>query len=171
MISPSAPPQQQSRDSASLTLRRARGSDAPAIADIALSIELDVNSRYIYALWCRDFADFTAVAVDGSAVAGFIMCYPRPPAPDHLFIWQAGTRPEYRGLGLAGSLLKHVHAPRFTYVDCTVTPSNTSSLRFLQKFADDKGASLAVTPFLNEDVLGGTEHEREDLVSIGPIVG
>ncbi len=149
-------------------LRKAAPADAPGIAALAHAVELDQNSQYIYSLWCHDFSDFTAVADDDAAIAGFIMCYPRPASPNRLFIWQAGTLPEYRGLGLAGALLHQVHSSRFDFVECTVTPSNTSSLRFLQKFADDVAAPLTVTPFLSESVLGAG-HEREDLVSVGPI--
>ncbi|MDF3285489.1 diaminobutyrate acetyltransferase [Gordonia sp. N1V] len=154
---------------ARLRLRRVTTADAPAIIDIARTAGLDTNSPYIYGLWCHDFSEYTAVAADDDHVAGFIMCYPRPAQPDHLFIWQAGVLPAYRGRGLAGDLLHHVHTGRFTYVECTVTPSNSSSLQFLRKFADDLNAPLRVAPFLDDTVFGATGHEPEDLVSIGPI--
>ena len=153
------------------TRPKARGAttaDASDIVEIVRAAGLDQNSHYIYSLWCHDFSDYTAVAVDNGVVVGFIMCYPRPDAVDHLFIWQAGVLPAYRGFGLAGMLLHHVYTSSFSFVECSVTPSNSSSLKFLRKFADDVAAPFLVTDFLDESVLG-SGHEREDLVSIGPI--
>ncbi|MET4050530.1 MULTISPECIES: diaminobutyrate acetyltransferase [unclassified Rhodococcus (in: high G+C Gram-positive bacteria)] len=151
-------------------LRNVTPNDASAIFRIARTVELDMNSHYIYTLWCRDYSEYTAIALDDNGgVLGFIMCYPRPSDPDHLFIWQAGIIPEARGLGLAVALLHHVFSGKFSYVECTITPNNSASLRFLQKFADQVGAPLKISLFLSEEDLGGSGHEREDLVSIGAI--
>ncbi|MDT7748845.1 MAG: L-2,4-diaminobutyric acid acetyltransferase, partial [Pseudonocardiales bacterium] len=49
---------------------------------------LDVNSRYAYLLWCRDFAETTVVARAGRRVLGFVTGYRRPEEPNTLLVWQ-----------------------------------------------------------------------------------
>lgn len=151
-----------------IVLRNVTSTDGSTLIRIARQTTLDVNSDYIYHLWSADFHSYTALAEVDGVPAGFIMCYPRPEFPDRLFIWQAGILSQFRGMRLAVLLLDHVWDRRFSHVECTVTPSNRASLRFLEKFAEDKLASISVEPFISEEMLGGG-HEREDLVTIGPI--
>jgi L-2,4-diaminobutyric acid acetyltransferase len=54
------------------------------------------------------------------------------------------------------------------FVEATVTPSNHSSLKFLQNFADQAGAKLVSRPLFSTDVLEDG-HEPENLIRIGPI--
>lgn len=151
------------------TLRHPCVADAAQIHDIVVTSGLDVNSRYIYNRWCADFSATTALAERGGEVAAFIMCYPRPVDSARMFIWQAGVRDRYQGLGLAGRLLNFV-SDGYRYIECTVAPSNRASLRFLQKFATERGGRFTVTPFLTEEDLGHG-HEPEELVVIGPLQG
>src|ERR1044071_5939116 len=81
-----------------------RGTDDPAQGSLRLSTptpadgppmwalardagSLDVNSRYAYLLWCRDFSASSVVARSGNRLAGFITGYRRPDSPDTLFVW------------------------------------------------------------------------------------
>jgi L-2,4-diaminobutyric acid acetyltransferase len=66
---------------------------------------LDVNSKYAYLLWCRDFAETSTVARLGNQVLGFITGYRRPDEPRTLLVWQVAVHDSARGQGLAGRLL------------------------------------------------------------------
>ena len=53
---------------------------------------LDLNSSYSYLLWCRDFADTSAVARDETGEpVGFVTGYVRPERPDTLLVWQVAV--------------------------------------------------------------------------------
>jgi L-2,4-diaminobutyric acid acetyltransferase len=85
--------------------------DGPLMWGLALeSGGLDVNSRYAYLLWCRDFAATSIVARSGDRLAGFITGYRRPDAPDTLFVWQVAVGPDFRRRGLASRMLDHLVA-------------------------------------------------------------
>ncbi|WP_460540359.1 diaminobutyrate acetyltransferase [Glycomyces halotolerans] len=136
---------------------------------------LDVNSRYAYLLWCRDFADTSVVARDAEGrVAGFITGYRRPSAPDTYFTWQVAVSPGFRRRGLARRMLDHVvgalrpHGVRF--VETTVTPDNKASMRLFESFADANDATLTKDVLFSEQELG-SGHEPEVLHRIGPLDG
>src|SRR2546430_1752292 len=90
------------------------------------SRKLDLNSPYVYLLWCRDFADTSVVAkMDGEPV-GFVTGYRRPTAPETALVWQVAVDASQRGRGLAGKLLDELFT-RLTrrgvrYLETTITP-------------------------------------------------
>lgn len=133
---------------------------------------LDVNSRYAYLLWCRDFADTTVVARSRDRLAGFITGYRRPDAPDTLFVWQVAVGPEFRRRGLASRMLDHlVESLRdkgVRFVEATVTPENKASLQLFASFAEARGAALTRDVLFSEHQLG-SDHEPEVLQRIGPL--
>ncbi|MFC3491164.1 diaminobutyrate acetyltransferase [Glycomyces rhizosphaerae] len=136
---------------------------------------LDVNSRYAYLLWCRDFASTSVVARDTQGViAGFITGYRRPEAPDVYFVWQVAVAPGFRRRGLARTMLDHaVHRMRSNgvrFVETTVTPDNKASMRLFESFAEANGADLTRDVLFSERELG-SGHEPEVLHRIGPIAG
>lgn len=95
---------------------------------------LDVNSRYAYILWCRDFARTSVIARrdDGRAV-GYVTGYLRP-ENGALFIWQVCVDPVARGAGLAGRMLDAVWEQAVAVggaerMETTITPDNASSIR------------------------------------------
>lgn len=103
--------------------------------------ELDLNSPYSYLLWCRDFADTTAVARDASGrPVGFVTGYLRPDAPETLFVWQVAVEGSHRGSGVAGTLLDALTARvaaehGVSRVEATVTPGNLASDRLFRSYA------------------------------------
>ena len=151
-------------------------SDGPKLWDLASAAgNLDVNSRYHYLLWCRDFADTTVVArsADGRA-AGFLTGYRRPSAPETFFVWQVAVSPDFRRRGLARRMLDHLvdslRSRGVRYVEATVTPDNKASMRLFESFAEANGADLALDVLFSERELG-SGHEPEVLHRIGPLAG
>lgn len=136
---------------------------------------LDVNSRYAYVLWCRDFAVSSVIARrvgDGRAV-GFVTGYRPPEGPDTLFIWQVCVDPVARGAGLAGRMLDAVWdrtaaATGVVRMRTTITPDNESSIRLFTSFATRHDTTIERSDLFGPDLLGD-DHEPEDLYSIGPI--
>ena len=133
---------------------------------------LDVNSRYAYLLWCRDFADTTVVARDEDRLAGFITGYLRPQAPDTYFVWQVAVGENHRRRGLARRMLDHVvgtlRPQGVRFVEATVTPDNKASIRLFESFAEANGATMGVDVLFSERELG-PGHEPELLHRIGPL--
>ena len=136
------------------------------------SAALDVNSRYSYLLWCRDFAASSVTVRDGSRLAGFITGFIRPQAPDTLFVWQVAVADSHRRRGLARRMLDHLVtrlAPGgVNYVEATVTPDNTPSTRLFTSFATAHGANLTRDELFSETTLGDG-HSAEVLFRIGPL--
>ncbi|WP_205325340.1 diaminobutyrate acetyltransferase [Glycomyces sp. YM15] len=134
---------------------------------------LDVNSRYAYLLWCRDFAATSVVARDPrGTIAGFITGYRRPEAPDVYFVWQVAVAPGFRRRGLARTMLDHavvrMRSNGVRFVETTVTPDNKASMRLFESFAEANGADLTRDVLFSERELG-SGHEPEVLHRIGPL--
>lgn len=153
--------------------------DVPTLSDgrrlwqlAADSQTLDLNTRYSYVLWCRDFAATSMAARDSQGLAGFIIGYRRPEANDTLFVWQVAVAAHQRRQGLARQMLDHLaarlapHGVR--YVEATVTPDNMPSARLFASFAAANDAKLTRDELFSEEVLGGG-HEAEILYRIGPL--
>lgn len=136
---------------------------------------LDINSPYVYALWCRDFAASSVVALDsGGTVRGFVIGYLRPDASDSYFLWQVAVDPALRGQGLAGRMLRgigdRVCALGVRWLEATVTPDNGASRALFASFARERGAEAVWTPlFERTHFPDGAEHDPEELVRIGPL--
>jgi len=135
---------------------------------------LDVNSRYSYLLWCRDFAATTVVARDGEQLAGFMTGYRRPSLPETLFVWQVAVSSTHRRQGLARRMLDHL-ADRVTphgvdHIEATVTPENLPSTRLFTSFAAAHGVELKRDVLFSEEMLGDG-HDAEIRFLIGPLSG
>ncbi|WP_075926394.1 diaminobutyrate acetyltransferase [Nocardiopsis sp. CNR-923] len=151
--------------------------DGPRMWRLAGETGMDVNSPYAYTLWCRDFARTSVVARDDvGRVAAYVTGYVRPDSPDTYFLWQVAVDPARRGQRLARRMLDFV-GDRFadlglSYLEATVTPDNTASRALFASFARDRGAEIEWSPLFTGEHFphdGGTPHEPEDLVRIGPL--
>lgn len=137
--------------------------------------ELDLNSPYSYLLWCRDFADTTAVARDTSGrPVGFVTGYLRPDAPETLFVWQVAVEGSHRGSGVAGTLLDALTARvaaehGVSRVEATVTPGNLASDRLFRSYARRHGADLTQEVLFPSAAFPAAGHESEVLYRIGPL--
>jgi L-2,4-diaminobutyric acid acetyltransferase len=137
------------------------------------STELDVNSAYLYWLWCRDFHETTVVILAGTTLVGFAAGFMRPTEPNTLFIWQVSVAPQFRRRGLAMRALAFLianvgGASPVSYVEATVTPANENSHGLFRSLA------LALEADHREDLLFAENfdhdgHPREVLHRIGPI--
>jgi L-2,4-diaminobutyric acid acetyltransferase len=135
---------------------------------------LDVNSRYAYLLWCRDFAETTVVARAGRKVLGFITGYRRPEEPSTLLVWQVAVDAAARGQGLAGRMLNALfdRVPEVDHLETTITPDNDASIALFTKFARRRGAPVQVDELFSGELLAPDEHddhEPENKYRIGPI--
>jgi len=153
------------------------GIDHPKLADgvelhriAAASQVLDVNTRYAYLLWCRDFAETSVVARLDDNVVGFVTGYLRPERPDVLFVWQVAVDAAARGGGVAGRMLDELIArvPGAMALETTVTDDNAASRALFAAFAARHGAEIERTELFGGDLLG-SQHEPEILHRISPI--
>jgi L-2,4-diaminobutyric acid acetyltransferase len=136
----------------------------------AASQVLDVNSRYAYLLWCRDFAATSVVARLDGAVVGFVTGYRRPDEPDTLVVWQVAVAEVARGRGVAGRMLDTLYdgVPGVARLETTITPDNAGSIALFSRFAERRGAQVQKSELFGPDLLG-TDHLPEILYRIGPI--
>ena len=133
---------------------------------------LDVNSSYNYFLLCSHFRDTCVVAEANDQIVGFLSAYLIPSSPDTLFVWQVAVDEAARGVGLAGRMLEHVtERPACTGVrtlETTISPSNLSSRRVFERFAEKHQAKSSEETFLEASHFGAEAHEDERLIRIGP---
>jgi L-2,4-diaminobutyric acid acetyltransferase len=133
---------------------------------------LDVNSRYAYLLWCRDFADTTVIARRSGSeepALGFVTGYRRPEVPDTLFVWQVAVDERARGEGLAGRMLDSLveGADDVHHLETTITPDNEASIALFTKFAERWDAEVERKQLFDEELLGD-DHLPENRFRIGP---
>jgi L-2,4-diaminobutyric acid acetyltransferase len=149
----------------------------PALADgvamwrlAAQTGVLDVNSRYAYLIWCRDFAATSVVARLDEQVVGFVTGYRRPDAPEVLLVWQVAVGAAARGRGVAGRMLDTLwdQVPDVRYMETTVTPDNAASIAMFTAFARRRETEIRRADLFAAELLGDG-HEPEDLYRIGPI--
>lgn len=131
---------------------------------------LDVNSRYAYLVWCRDFAATSVVARLDDQVVGFITGYRRPDAPDVLMVWQVAVGAAARGRGVAGRMLDTLWAqvPGTAFMETTVSPDNEASIAMFTAFARRNATQIHRSDLFAAELLGDG-HEPENLYRIGPI--
>ncbi|MCC9710931.1 diaminobutyrate acetyltransferase [Streptomyces sp. MNU76] len=151
--------------------------DGPAIWRIARDSQaLDLNSAYSYLLWCRDFADTSAVArheETGEPIA-FVTGYLRPSSPQTLVIWQIAVDQAHRGRRLAAALLDALTARvgaqhPLTTVETTITPDNTASLALFASYAQRHRADVERTVLFDGGLFPEDGHAPELLHRIGPL--
>ncbi|WP_304357514.1 diaminobutyrate acetyltransferase [Brevibacterium sandarakinum] len=133
------------------------------------SAVLDLNSSYSYILWCRDFFATSTIARIGGEPAGFVTGYTRPDRPNTLMIWQVAVSSDFRGHGLAKTMLNELaDRTNSLRLETTITDDNDASNRLFQSFAEQRGASCErralITPDLYPD-----GHDTEFLYEIAPL--
>ncbi len=92
-----------------LTIRHPHLPDAGAVHHlIERTTELDTNSRYMYALWCTDFAHHSAVAHEDGALVGVLLGYRKPDQPKTYFAWQTAVSTTATTSDIAAPLYDYV---------------------------------------------------------------
>jgi L-2,4-diaminobutyric acid acetyltransferase len=171
-------------DDDSLRIEQPHIEDGVALHRLAAETKvLDVNSRYAYLLWCRDFASSSVVARQPAKgpkdadIVGFISGYRRPDEPTTLLVWQVAVAERARGQGLAGRMLDTLfdqvaaQAPA-DHLETTITPDNEASIALFTAFAKRRGAQVHKTELFDSELLSAShdaEHEPENKYRIGPI--
>jgi L-2,4-diaminobutyric acid acetyltransferase len=154
-----------------LTIGRPAVSDGVACWRLAEATGvLDVNSRYAYLLWCRDFAATSVVARHDGEVFGFVTGFRRPEEPSTLVVWQVGVDAAARGQGVAAAMLDALfdQVPGVDHLEATVTPGNIGSAALFTRFAERRGAPVRRGELFGAELLGDG-HESEILFRIGPV--
>lgn len=155
------------------TLRRPSSTDGPAVHQLIAACEpLDTNSLYCNLLHCTHFSETSVAAFDQDELIGFISAYLIPAREDTLFIWQIAVNKVYRGQGLAKrmliDILKRPMCQNITWLETTVTPSNTNSTQFFKRMARRLDAELSVSDLFDSQKHFNGDHESEKLFRIGP---
>lgn len=138
---------------------------------------LDLNTVYAYVLLCDYFRDTCRIARQGDQIIGFLSAFVTPQSPDSLFVWQVAVDPDYRGQGLAASMLHDVidierAKGRCRYVRATVSPCNEPSRRLFAALARSYGCAVdeSVEQGYASAMLGDKgAHDDEPLLIIGPL--
>ena len=155
-----------------LTIGRPEVSDGVELWRLAAATGvLDVNSRYAYLLWCRDFAATSVVARRDGDVLGFVTGFRRPEEPSTLVVWQVAVDAAARGQGVAAAMLDALfdQVPEVDHLEATVTPDNIGSAALFGRFAERRGAPVRRSELFGAELLGAG-HEPEILFRIGPVV-
>jgi L-2,4-diaminobutyric acid acetyltransferase len=157
----------------SYKINNVRIEDGLDIYDLVRSCSsLDQNSNYLYLLLCSHFDKYTLTAKSNSNLIGFVSAYQHPKHIDTLFIWQIAVLPEYRKLGIASEMLARLielaSSDGLSYIEATVTPSNSASFNMFKKIANLYQTDLKKSVcFPKKLFING--HEEEILLRIGPI--
>ncbi|MEO6698800.1 MAG: diaminobutyrate acetyltransferase [Paraperlucidibaca sp.] len=156
-----------------LALRQPEQADGLRVFElIEQSPPLDLNSCYSYLLHSWHFAETCILAEEGDILAGYISGYIPPKQHDTLFVWQVVCAERYRGTGLALTLLAGLLARPscrdVSFLETTVSPSNTASARLFTKLAERLNCPLTISTKFNAELFGTQGHEPEQLFRIGP---
>lgn len=137
---------------------------------------LDTNSMYCNLLQCTHFAKISVAAVQNNGaekdLLGFISGYLKPENKNTLFIWQVAVDERARGIGLAGSMLKHLldrpQCSHIKYLETTITESNRASWALFESLAKKSKTKLEKTTMFDRDKHLADEHDSEYLARFGP---
>lgn len=134
---------------------------------------LDLNSSYSYLMWCELFSETSIVAEREGNTVGFISGFIHPDNPNTLFIWQVAVNESERGRGLGTKmlyqLLNRTFCEEVSYVEATVSPSNTPSQHLFKGLAMKLETNCLINDYFSADDFPREGHEDELLFKIGPI--
>lgn len=156
-----------------IRFRKSTIEDGAAIWRLARdSGTLDLNSPYTYLMMSQFFAETCVVAEEDGAPVGFIVGFRMPPRPESIFVWQVASARSQQGRGLAtrmiGELLIRHAASGGSYLEATVTPSNTASQKLFRGIARRLDVPCRETPEFESAHFPEGGHEEEVLFRIGP---
>ncbi|RSN54429.1 diaminobutyrate acetyltransferase [Amycolatopsis sp. WAC 04182] len=150
-----------------VTLRSPTVADAAAVHDLVRrSGRLDVNTRYAYLIWCRDFASTSLVAEHDGAILGFVTGYRPPRDPAVYFAWQSAVDQDRPIPGLAFAMMdeitRRVRAQGARIFETTVNPGNRAIIMLLRKLVAEYDGELEISELFGTGELGAG-HEVEML--------
>lgn len=156
-----------------LVIERPQLADGKAVYElIQRSPPLDLNSSYCYFLLCDHHAATCVVARYGKGLVGFLSAYRLPHHPETLFVWQVAVDDALRGHGIASRMLQQLlmrpACASVRYLETTISPTNHTSRRLFQRFAERRHAPWHEETYLGREHFGNAAHEEEMLIRIGP---
>lgn len=135
---------------------------------------LDLNSVYCYLLLCTHFSNTCLVAESNHKLIGFVTAYKIPDDETTLFIWQTGIEKAFRGQGIAKKLILELLSSKYcnsiNKIQATISPSNTASMALFKALARDLETKLIEQNYFDSGLFPGQQHEKENLVTIGPLI-
>jgi L-2,4-diaminobutyric acid acetyltransferase len=158
----------------SLVFRVPQTEDGKYLYELAVQSQtLDVNSCYHYLLLCRHFFKTSCVAELDGRVVGFVTGYIPPEEPATLFIWQVTVHDDFRGQGVALTMLDHLvrslSGHKLDLLKTTITPDNRASINLFTALSERIGAPHRFNDiFFSEEQFGKAGHDKEMLFQIGP---
>lgn len=127
---------------------------------------LDDNSCYMYALWCRDFASTSAVAIEEGELVGVLTGYMRPDAPNTFFAWQTAVSPASKNRSVALAMYEFVLSQaigsRALFVEMSIDNANRGIRLLLSQLARRYNATHSTKPLFSMADLGN-DHYPETL--------
>ena len=125
-----------------ITIRNIELSDLKHIRKlIKICHPLGFHTLYTYWVLAYHFQDLTFVAEENNNLVGYISGIESKQFKNTWFIWQIGVIPLFRGSGLSQNLLNHFFKKakknRIRYVQVTIDPNNTPSLKCFKKFVEN----------------------------------
>ncbi len=135
---------------------------------------LNLNSPYLYLLFCQHFSETCLIAEKDSELLGFVSAYRPPKLQDVIFVWQIAVHKGARQQGLAKTLLHELiqqdGCQNVRYIEATVSPSNQASRNLFLSFAKELNVDCKETPFFTKEFFPIKEnHEEEILFQLGPL--
>lgn len=131
---------------------------------------LDTNSSYCNFLQTTHFSNTCVIAKYDGEIAGFISGYQKPDRPNTLFIWQVAVAPQFRGKGLAftmlDDLLSRDSLNNINAIETTITEENNASWALFNKLDARNGHNGEVSTFLDKNIHFKGKHETELLYRI-----
>lgn len=133
---------------------------------------LDVNSSYCYLMWSKYFNKTSIVAHYEDELIGFISGFIQPESTDTLFIWQIAVDENFRGQGLATTLieqlLNQLHRENIKFLEATVTPSNVPSSNLFKGIAKKHETNCNIYKCFSKEQFPETSSEEEYTYRVGP---
>ncbi len=134
---------------------------------------LDLHPTYTYLLCCSLFRDTCRVVRDQESIVGFVTGLRKPRSPEVLFVWQVGVLESARGQGLGKTLIldliKDSKLPLPQYIEATVAPENSPSLKLFQSIAKELKCEFSQSSGFEAHHFGSENHSPEHLIRVGPI--
>lgn len=156
-----------------MIFRKPNKQDGKKIFDLIKRSEpLDLNSEYLYLLQSTHFSNYCCVVSNEDKIVGFVSGYMHPEHENVYFVWQVAVDSSCRGKGLAVRMIEHILKRSCLQgvdtIHTTISPSNKSSQKVFEKIANQYGASIETSTFLEVTDFNDA-HEDEVLYSIHPI--
>jgi len=156
-----------------ITYRSPNKEDATSIYNTAKASTLDLNSTYSYLMMASLFSDTCLVAEENNEIVGFVTGFipvkRTDTFPSSFFVWQIAVRKNYRGRGIAYSMIDYlIKKIKLPYLEAHVTKPNKASMNTFNKLAREYNTSIKTSMGFHETDFPVDGKDSELLLTIGP---